>query len=102
MPAYVKIDLQKVGSRLADERVKRGLRQVDVAAAVDTSQTTWSNIEDGKRRILDGVLIGRFCSIYKVSADYILFGPKGGAHGRAAPKSGSEGESRRVQQFATA
>ena len=58
-------------NRLRDLREDRNLTLDDVAAAFDAHPTTISKYELGQRA-LTADLIGKFCSFYGVTADYLL------------------------------
>lgn len=51
--------LLEVGDELREARLRAGLRQVDVAAALGTSHTTISNIERGRSRTVPILAIAR-------------------------------------------
>ncbi|MBP1736321.1 MAG: putative transcriptional regulator [Oscillospiraceae bacterium] len=57
--------------RLRDLREDSDLTQLDVAALLNISQTTYSRYESGVLDIPSGSLI-KLADFYKVSVDYIL------------------------------
>lgn len=60
-----------IGERLASLRKARGLTQIDVAHALDITQTLISKYERGDL-LLHGELIARFAALLGASADDIL------------------------------
>ena len=63
-----------VGRRMAEVRLSQRHSQRDAAKLIHTNQTTLARMEIGKKPILDAYLIARFCAVYDVSIDSIMFG----------------------------
>ena len=61
----------KLAERLKELRKERGVRQEQVAVAVDISMSAYCNYEQGKREPTASVLI-RMADYYDVSVDYLL------------------------------
>jgi transcriptional regulator with XRE-family HTH domain len=60
-----------IGARLSSLRKAKGLTQIDVAAALDITQTLISKYERGDL-LMHGELIAQFAAVLGVSADDIL------------------------------
>ena len=61
----------KLAERLKELRKEKGVRQEQVAVAVDISMSAYCNYEQGKREPTASVLI-RMADYYDVSVDYLL------------------------------
>ncbi len=62
---------QAIGQRLAAIRKAKGLTQIDVAKALDITQTLISKYERGDL-LLHGELIAQFAGLFHVSTDVLL------------------------------
>lgn len=63
---------EKVGKRIKQARINRGLTQEEMAEILDISVTHYQNIEYGKYNIGNNHL-AKICNLFNLSADYILF-----------------------------
>lgn len=64
---------QEMGARIKKERQYRGLKQGDCARLLDLSGSYLGLVERGERMLsLDKVI--RFCEVFGMPADYLLFG----------------------------
>ena len=61
----------KLAERLKELRKERGVRQEQVAVALDISMSAYCNYEQGKREPTASVL-ERMADYYDVSVDYLL------------------------------
>lgn len=61
----------KLAERLKELRKERGVRQEQVAVALDISMSAYCNYEQGKREPAASVL-ERMADYYGVSVDYLL------------------------------
>lgn len=61
----------KLAERLKELRKERGVRQEQVAVALDISMSAYCNYEQGKREPIASVLV-RMADYYDVSLDYLL------------------------------
>lgn len=61
----------KLAERLKELRKERGVRQEQVAVALDISMSAYCNYEQGKREPTASVL-DRMADYYSVSVDYLL------------------------------
>ena len=61
----------KLAERLKELRKERGVRQEQVAVALDISMSAYCNYEQGKREPTASVLV-RMADYYGVSVDYLL------------------------------
>ena len=61
----------KLAERLKELRKEKGVRQEQVAVAVDISMSAYCNYEQGKREPTASVL-DRMADYYDVSVDYLL------------------------------
>ena len=61
----------KLAERLKELRKEKGVRQEQVAVAVDISMSAYCNYEQGKREPTASVLC-RMADYYDVSVDYLL------------------------------
>ena len=68
---YFEISLDYVGKRLKEFRKKNNLRQIDLANALNTTQSVIADYERGRYLIATPFLY-TICKNYKVSADYLL------------------------------
>ncbi len=57
--------------RIRDLRVRRGLKQSDIALILETTQQVYSRYENGVNALPIHHLI-TLCRFYQVSADYLL------------------------------
>lgn len=63
-----------IGSHITNIRMKQGMRQIDLARAVEISQTHMSNIENGNA----GLSLHTACKISQIlhcSIDELVYGP---------------------------
>ena len=65
-----KLDPKLIGKHLRMLREQKKITQTDLAALLNTSQSTMSSYENGKTTILTAFLYS-ICKRYKVSADWI-------------------------------
>lgn len=63
---------EKIGKRIKQARINRGLTQEEMAEILDLSVTHYQNIEYGKYNIGNKHL-AKICNLFNLSADYILF-----------------------------
>lgn len=63
------LDKKKIGKKLKELRLSRGLRQNEVADKVGLSRATISNVEVGNRG-LSIESLQKFCELYNISIDY--------------------------------
>lgn len=63
---------EKIGKRIKQARINRGLTQEEMAEILDLSVTHYQNIEYGKYNIGHKHL-AKICNLFNLSADYILF-----------------------------
>ncbi len=63
------------GKRLRTARKRANMTLEQVAQILNTTYTTISRYENEKRRV-DPATLHAFCSLYQVSADYLLGLPK--------------------------
>lgn len=63
----------KIGQRIQEKRIEKGIAGVDMAAYLDITANSYSRIERGEVKCdLNKLFI--ICQLLDVSADYILFG----------------------------
>ncbi len=60
------------GTKILKLRKKFNLSQFELAAKLDISQATLSDIESSKNKKIDFVLIHKICQIFQVSYDYFI------------------------------
>ena len=65
--------VETIGDRLAKIRDSVGLNQKDFAKNIYVSQTYYSNVENGNKKINDRI-IALICSQYGVNKEYLLNG----------------------------
>ena len=63
------LDKKKIGKKLKELRISRGLKQSQVSDKVGLSRATISNVEVGNRG-LSLESLQKFCELYNVSIDY--------------------------------
>lgn len=68
-----KIKYEQIGERIRSRRNQLKLTQQQICTKIDTTQTHYSNIENGKTGLSLEMLL-KLCEILDVSADYILTG----------------------------
>lgn len=61
----------KLSERLKELRKEKGVRQEQVAVALDISMSSYCNYEQGKREPTASVIV-RMADYYEVTADYLL------------------------------
>ena len=66
------IDYKAIGNRLRETRIRKNIKQEEVADLFDTTQSFISKIETGYSKPSLSTLI-KLCKIYEVSFDYIIF-----------------------------
>ena len=66
------IDYKAIGNRLRESRIRKNIKQEEVADLFDTTQSFISKIETGYSKPSLSTLI-KLCKIYEVSFDYIIF-----------------------------
>ena len=67
------LDNFAVGQRIQDARIKKGIKAVDMAVALDMSKDKYSRIENG-RSVCSTQKLYQIAQYLEVSADYLLFG----------------------------
>jgi transcriptional regulator with XRE-family HTH domain len=65
----------EIGQRIKQFRTEKGLGQAELARDMEISVNFLSEIENGKKGF-SAETLHKLCSIYGLSADYILFGEK--------------------------
>ncbi len=68
-----KINYKEVGERLQIRRNQLKMTQMQLCAKLDTTQTHYSNIENGKTGLSIEMLL-KLCEALDVTSDYILTG----------------------------
>ena len=68
-----KLNLTEIGERLRIRRTQLRLTQQQICSKIDTTQTHYSNIENGKTGLSLEMLL-KICEILDVSTDYVLLG----------------------------
>lgn len=66
------IDYKAIGARLRVSRLKKNIKQEEVANLLDTTQSFISSMETGYKKPSLNTLI-KLCRIYEISFDSILF-----------------------------
>lgn len=67
------LDNFALGQRIQDTRIKKGIKAVDMAVALDMSKDQYSRIENG-RSVCSTQKLYQIAQYLEVSADYLLFG----------------------------
>lgn len=67
------LDSFAVGQRIQDTRIKKRIKAVDMAVALDISKDQYSRIENG-RSVCSAQKLYQISQYLEVSADYLLFG----------------------------
>lgn len=67
------LDNFAVGQRIQDARIKKEIKAVDMAVALDMSKDQYSRIENG-RSVCSTQKLYQIAQYLEVSADYLLFG----------------------------
>lgn len=70
-----KVDNFAVGQRIQEERVRKGIKAIDMAYALETSKDQYSRIENG-RSVCSTQKLYQIAQHLDVSVDYLLFGEK--------------------------
>lgn len=65
--------MEEIGDRLTELRADRGYTQRSVSAIIGIAESTIVSWEHGLH-MPSAVLLAKLCKLYKVSADYIIFG----------------------------
>ena len=64
-----------LGERLTDLRIQKGLKQEEVAEALDLSRSAiskYENIDENNKNTIDHLSLIKFAKFYGVSADYLI------------------------------
>lgn len=61
-----------IGTKISDLRKKHKFSQPELAFKLDISQTTLSEIESGKTKKIDFLLMDKICKEFEVGFDYFL------------------------------
>ncbi len=65
--------MEVTGRRLKEARLKKGLKQQDVANNLGLDSSTISKYESGERKLSLGT-VSKFAKLYGLTAEYFLFG----------------------------
>ena len=66
-----KLESNKIGEKLKELRIAHNLKQIDIAAAIDVKQATYSQYETGKRTP-SSLILYKISSFYGLSVDDLL------------------------------
>ena len=69
---YLGIDYKAIGKRLREARIRKNIKQEEIADLFNSTQSFVSKIETGYSKPSLSTLI-RLCKLYEVSFDYILY-----------------------------
>ena len=61
-----------VGTKIRKLRIQNKLSQPELASKLNISQTALSEIERGKTKKVDFLLMGKVCNVFGVNFDYFL------------------------------
>jgi len=67
------IDIEQIGNRLKESRIKSGYTQSDLANILGTSQSCISEYESGKKLILSSYVV-EICKLYDISFNWLING----------------------------
>lgn len=65
--------MNEIGKRIRETRIRKNLKQSDIAEKLNVTRVTVTNIENGKNKG-NFEMLKQICEILNVSADFILFG----------------------------